>query len=124
MNPADELRKQAIISPGDPGDVSPYRAPQGYWDAMAKADEAWEASPGAQAAIAKMAKGRTTLLRAEGGPFDGMDLNVPPGGSEAILPAAYGDGDMKGKVLYRRVGDRMIYVGPTEQIPDDEDDDG
>lgn len=71
----------------------------------------------------------TTLVKAIGGPFDGMELNVPPGGSEVLLPAAYGDGDMKGKVIYRRIytadGSIMKYMGQPEQRLDEEDgDDG
>ena len=103
------------------GPDSPYRISQEDWDAMAAADDKWEATPAGQLHMTKVSKSRTMLIRAEGGPFDGMDLNVPPGGSEVVLPAAYGDGDMKGKVIYHRKGNVMVYVGQPEQIPDDED---
>ena len=99
---------------------SPYRDID--WDAMDAAENQALLDPKEAARQAALPRSRTTLIRAEGGPFDGMDLNVPPGGSEVVLPAAYGDGDMKGKVIYRRKGNVMEYVGQPEQIPDDEDD--
>jgi hypothetical protein len=102
-------------------DLSPYRDID--WDAMAEEEEKALLDPKEAARQAALPKSRTLLLKAEGGPFDGMELNVPPGGSEVVLPAAYGDGDMKGKVIYRRKGNVMEYIGQPEQIPDDEDDD-
>lgn len=67
-------------------------------------------------------RSRVREFVAEGGPFDGVKLGVPPGGSEIILPAAFGAGDMRGKVIYRREGDRLVYAGQgdyAEQDPDE-----
>ena len=107
-------------------DLSPYRDID--YDAMAADEDAYlEANPKQQERMLSLMRSRTTLLKAVGGPFDGMDLNVPPGGSEVALPAAYGDGDMKGLVIYRRGYDAetqqtvMVYAGQPEQIPDEED---
>lgn len=67
-------------------------------------------------------------LVAEGGPFDGEELTLPPGGSIVILPAAFGKtGDMQGKVIYERRGSKMVYVGQPDQTDEDhtdEDEDG
>lgn len=66
-------------------------------------------------ASSSVGAGRIERIRAEGGPYDGVDLTVPPGGTAVVLPAAWGDGDLKGKVTYERQGDRMVYVGQTDQ---------
>lgn len=62
-----------------------------------------------------LGRSKVEALRAEGGPFDGVELSAPPGASQVILPAAFGDGDMRGKVIYERRGDRMVYVGQPDQ---------
>ncbi len=68
---------------------------------------------------------KLTTLLAEGGPYHGMELNLPPNGSQVVLPGAFGAGDYHGPVIYEREsrpgGDRMVFVGQPEQ-PDPEDD--
>lgn len=73
-------------------------------------------------------RGTLQSLAAEGGPFDGVRLTVAPGVKLVILPAAMGDGGLRGKVVYeRRVrgGDEiMAYVGqPNQNDPEHSDDD-
>lgn len=54
-------------------------------------------------------------IMAEGGPYDGVELAVPPKGKQLLLPAAYADPTWVGKVIYERQGDRMVYVGQPDQ---------
>jgi hypothetical protein len=69
-------------------------------------------------------QGRVDVIVAEGGPYDGEDLTCPPGASEVILVARFGKQrwDLMGKVIYRRKGDKMVFIGPTPQQTDDDDD--
>jgi hypothetical protein len=67
----------------------------------------------------------TTLMKAVGGPFDGMPINVPPGGTSVAMPSAFGAGDMHGSSIYERyITDEgitvMLYVGQGEQTDDEE----
>ena len=67
----------------------------------------------------------TTLMKAVGGPYDGMPINVPPGGTSVAMPSAFGQGDLKGSSLYERyITDEgitvMLYVGQGEQTDDEE----
>ena len=66
----------------------------------------------------------TMLMKAVGGPYDGMPINVPPGGSSVAMPSAFGKGDMHGSSLYERyitdAGDTvMLYVGQGDQVDDE-----
>lgn len=64
---------------------------------------------------------------AEGGPYDGLQLTVPPGGMQVLLPAAYANPQMAGKVIYERRDGKMVYVGQPDQTDaahTDEDEDG
>jgi hypothetical protein len=66
---------------------------------------------------------RANLLVAEGGPFDGESIDVPSNGSIVILPAAYGKtGDMQGKVIYEKRGNKMVYIGQPDQTDADHTD--
>ena len=105
-------------TPTAPVTDSPYRDVD--WDALERERELEEDIHGPNRVLASP---KTSLVKAVGGPFDGMDLNVPPGGNQVLLPAAYGDGDMRGMVIYKRDGGVMQYLGQPEQIPDDEDGD-
>lgn len=69
-----------------------------------------------------VARGRIESVLAVDGPFDGVELTVPPGGSEVILPAAYADPKLTGLVIYRRVGDRMVFSGTPNQSDADHTD--
>ena len=67
----------------------------------------------------------TTLMKAVGGPYDGMPINVPPGGTSVAMPSAFGAGDMHGSSIYERyITDEgitvMLYVGQGEQTDDEE----
>ena len=67
----------------------------------------------------------TTLMKAVGGPYDGMPINVPPGGTSVAMPSAFGAGDMHGSSIYERyITDEgvtvMLYVGQGNQTDDEE----
>ena len=67
----------------------------------------------------------TTLMKAVGGPYDGMPINVPPGGTSVAMPSAFGAGDLHGSSIYERyITDEgvtvMLYVGQGEGKDDDE----
>ena len=67
----------------------------------------------------------TTLMKAVGGPYDGMPINVPPGGTSVAMPSAFGAGDLHGSSIYERyITDEgvtvMLYVGQGNQTDDEE----
>ena len=67
----------------------------------------------------------TTLMKAVGGPYDGVTINVPPGGTSVAMPSAFGSGDLRGSSIYERyITDEgvtvMLYVGQGEGKDDDE----
>jgi hypothetical protein len=72
----------------------------------------------------EMEQGRVDIIVAEGGPYNGEELTCPPGAGEVILVARFGkqQWDLTGKVIYRRTGDKMVFIGPTPQQTDDDDD--
>lgn len=103
------------------------------WEAYERASKEWEDPDvtGANTITEKdgstrssiLAKSQINRIKAEGGPFDGEELSVPPGGVEVVLPAAFGKtGDMRGKVIYQRQGDVMVYVGQPDQTDEEHTD--
>ncbi len=80
---------------------------------------------GAGAGEVQVAGSVTTLMKAVGGPYDGMPINVPPGGTSVAMPSAFGAGDLHGSSIYERyITDEgitvMRYVGQGNQT-DEED---
>jgi hypothetical protein len=111
-----------IIGLPRPGDGSPYDAVD--WDAI---NDEYEKRV-AEGEVNILGRSKALFLLGEGGPYDGKEITMPPGASEILLPAAFGEGDMHGMVIYRREvrasGDRMVYIGQPEQPdPEDEEDD-
>ena len=108
---------------------NPYRdmGTDAQWDAEARAYDEYLKTP--EGRRVHVAGSVTSLVTAVGGPYDGMNINVPPGGDEVSLPSAFGDGDLHGSSIYKRhvdllTGDTtMVYVGQSAHT-DDEDDDG
>jgi len=95
------------------------------FDAYLEASREWrdpDDNPKAQKIV-----GRAQIKRlpAKGGPFDGEELQVPPGGSQVILPSAFGKGaNLHGVSIYERQGQFMVYVGQgdhTVQVEEDDD---
>lgn len=89
----------------------------GGLDSFRAASEGWEDPEVVRPDYAKEVLGGAKIRRipAVDGPFDGVDLTVPPNASQVILPAAFGDGDMKGRVIYELRDGVMVYVGQPDQ---------
>lgn len=89
-------------------------------------------APKAQTTVQQLAEHRTLLLVvegvkshgevpvklifAEGGPYDGEELTIPPAASVVVLPGMFGKtGDFNGPVIYKKQGDKMVYMGQPDQ---------
>ena len=101
---------------------SPYTRPVD-WDREDREYEAYLQTDDGKKVVQGGA--HTLLLQAVGGPYDGMPINVPPGGTSVAMPSAFGAGDMHGSSIYERyITDEgitvMLYVGQGEQTDDEE----
>ena len=122
------MAKSRILVPGESGD-SPYKdiGTDADWDQYSDEYDAYLLTP--EGRRVQRGAAITSLVRAVGGPYDGYEINVPPGGDEVSLPSAFGDGDLHGSSVYKHVVNlvtgetTMQYIGQSEHT-DDEDDDG
>lgn len=72
---------------------------------------------------------KVARLIAVDGPFDGVEIVAPADGEQVILNAAFGKAtDLLGPVIYKRVGNFMVFLGQPDQTDeahtDEDEDDG
>jgi len=101
--------------------------PQQEWDEEERVYNSYLLGPAADGV--NIGGAETTLMKAVGGPYDGMPINVPPGGTAVAMPSAFGQGDLKGSSLYERyITDEgvtvMRYVGQGNQTDEEDEPDG
>ena len=104
-----------------PRATSPYDTVD--WDQLAAEEDAYYAEhPEELARVRALDKKDYETLPAAGGPYEGMELHCPTGGTTVIVPAQFGrTGDLRGQVIYVRVGDRMVFQGqPQQPVPEDD----
>lgn len=107
--------KYGVRGDGSPVPILPTPQIEGGLDRYRQLSDEWQ-EPEAQDV---RAKAPILTLKAEGGPYDGVPLQVPPKATQVLLPAAFGDGHGAGKVIYAREGDKMVYLGsPSDLDPE------